>query len=187
MIDPTSAAPAFRPGGPIVLATHDAGWALAFAHESAAIAEALGAVLVQLHHVGSTAIPGIVAKPVIDMLAVVTSVDALDSHAAALVALGYEAMGEFGIAGRRYFRKGTAAGVRTHQVHAFGSGSGEIARHLDFRDYLCAHPEEARAYEALKIALARDCHEDIAAYTDRKTEFIRERERRAVAWTGIGP
>ncbi len=134
-----------------------------------------------LHHIGSTAIPGIVAKPVIDLLGVVPSVGVLDRREQQLVALGYEAMGEFGIPGRRYFRKKTPDGDPTHHLHVFATGSPEIDRHLDFRDYLRAFPAEAAAYAALKQDLAtRAGSRD--EYSDGKTEFIRAIEQRAAAW-----
>jgi GrpB-like predicted nucleotidyltransferase (UPF0157 family) len=166
----------------IVLAPHSAAWAAAFAHEAAAVVDALPDVALTLHHIGSTAVPGLAAKPVIDMLGVVAAVEALDAHAGRLVALGYEAMGEYGIPGRRYFRRDAPDGVRTHQLHAFAAGSPEVARHLDFRDYLRAFPAEAAAYEALKRELAARWGGDGAAYTDGKTAFVRAAERRAAAW-----
>ena len=174
----------YRPGEAIVLAPHDAAWAAVFAREAAAISAALSDVGIELHHIGSTSIPGIVAKPVIDMLGVVASLDALDARADRLAALGYEALGEFGIPGRRYFRRNAADGTRTHQLHAFAEGAGDVARHLDFRDYLRAFPEEAAAYETLKRELASRCGSDMRAYSDGKTEFIRAAERRAAAWKG---
>lgn len=169
----------YWPGGPIVLASHDPRWSLDFEQESAAVTAALGDLLVAIHHIGSTAIPGIVAKPVIDLLAVVTEVEALDLRAHLLEDLGYEAMGEFGIAGRRYFRKKSQRGARTHQIHAFARESAEIARHLAFRDYLREHPDEAQKYERLKLELARKFASDIEGYTNGKTEFIRGIEGRA--------
>lgn len=172
----------YRPGATIVLAPHDPGWATAFAREASAITNALAGLSVELHHIGSTAISDIVAKPVIDMLAIVPSVDALDARAHLLTALGYEALGEFGIPGRRYFRKNALDGARTHQLHAFAAGSPHIERHLDFRDFLRAFPAEAAAYETLKKELAARCGSDMAAYSDGKTEFIRRVERRAAAW-----
>ena len=171
----------YKPGDAIVLAAHSAGWAARFAHEAAAIAAAVDDLPVELHHIGSTAIPRIVAKPVIDMLAVVPTLDALDVRAPRLAALGYEALGEFGIPGRRYLRKNAHDGVRTHQLHAFASGSPEALRHLDFRDYLRAFPEEAVAYAALKQNLAERCGGDMRAYSDGKTAFIRAVERRSAA------
>ena len=172
----------FRSDGPIVLAPHNAAWAAAFEREAAAIVDALADLYITVHHIGSTAIPGIVAKPVIDMLGVVPEVEALDVHAHRLAALGYEACGEFGIPGRRYFRKTSPDRVRTHQLHAFAAGSPEAERHLAFRDYLRAVPAEAIAYEALKQDLARRCGADANAYGDGKTEFIRAVDRRAAAW-----
>lgn len=162
-----------------MLSPHNPSWAGQFVDESSLAIAALGDVLIELHHIGSTAIPGIVAKPVIDMLAVVTSVDALDSSSPHLATLGYEALGEFGIPGRRYFRKDSAAGVRTHQLHAFAIGSDHIERHLGFRDYLRAHSGQAHAYELLKKVLAERYAGDMGAYSHGKTDFIREIERRA--------
>ncbi len=176
------------PSKRIVLAAHDPAWQHAFAHEAARIRPAFGAHLVALHHIGSTAIPGIRAKPVIDILAVVADVHALDLQTRHFEALGYEVMGEFGLSGRRYFRMDDSAGVRTHQVHAYAPASaGEIARHLDFRDYLCHHPDVARAYSALKESLIEQCHDDMACYSHGKTAFIRDVEQRALAWRRDAP
>ena len=166
----------------VVLEPYRAEWATHFAHEADAVRTALGEVLLELHHIGSTAIPGIVAKPIIDMLAVVRDVALLDRHAAALVAFGYESKGAFGIPGRRYFRRNDAAGVRTHHLHAFAIGSIEIEKHLRFRDYLRAHPADAQAYASLKRELARRCAGDGTAYTDGKSEFIANIDQRATLW-----
>jgi GrpB-like predicted nucleotidyltransferase (UPF0157 family) len=172
----------YKPGGAIVLAPHDAAWAAAFEREASAVLNALSDLVIELHHIGSTAVPDIVAKPVIDMLGVVPAVEELDARAHRLAALGYEALGEFGIPGRRYFQKNAADGARTHQLHAFAVGSPAVRRHLDFRDYLRAFPAEAAAYAALKQDLAARCGSDTHAYTDGKAEFIRAVERRAAAW-----
>jgi GrpB-like predicted nucleotidyltransferase (UPF0157 family) len=171
------------PGSMIVLTEHDPTWADAFSHEAQRLGPALGALLIELHHIGSTAVPGILAKPVIDILAIVSDVHALDAQAANLQALGYEVMGEFGLPGRRYFRKDNSAGVRTHQVHAYASASAsEIERHLNFRDYLREHPATADAYCDLKQALVEQCVDDMGCYSDGKTAFIREVEQRAAIW-----
>jgi GrpB-like predicted nucleotidyltransferase (UPF0157 family) len=182
MSDASSSERRYKPGAAIVLAPHSATWAIAFQREASAILDALADVPIDLHHVGSTAIPGIVAKPVIDMLAVAPTIEVLDEHADRISALGYEALGEFGIAGRRYFRKNAPDGTRTHQLHAFAVDSPEIQRHLDFRDYLRAFPAEADAYAVLKQGLAARCGDDMRAYSDGKTDFIRAVERRAAAW-----
>lgn len=182
MEDESSSEQRYTPGGTIVLAAHSVTWAAAFEREVAGILAALSELPLEVHHIGSTAIPEIVAKPVIDMLGVVPTVDALDVRAHRLATLGYEALGEFGIPGRRYFRKNAPDGVRTHQLHAFAAGSPEIARHLDFRDYLRAFPAEAAAYAALKQELAGRCGSDEHSYGDGKAEFIRGVELRASAW-----
>jgi GrpB-like predicted nucleotidyltransferase (UPF0157 family) len=186
MVDASFSDQWYTPGGVIVLAPHNATWAAAFECEASAVLDALSDLPIELHHIGSTAIPGIVAKPVIDMLGIVPAVEALDARAPRLAVLGYEALGEFGIPGRRYFRKNAPDGARTHQLHAFAAGSPEIQRHVDFRDYLRAFPTEAAAYAALKQRLAARCGGDMHAYSDGKTEFIRAVERRAAAWRQRG-
>ena len=182
MADASHSPQRYVPGEAIVLAPSNDAWPDAFARESSAILDVLSDLGIELYHIGSTAIPGIVAKPVIDMLGVVRSVEELDAHAHRLTALGYEALGEFGIVGRRYFRKNAPDGVRTHQLHAFAVGSPEIKRHLDFRDYLRAFPTDAAAYETLKQQLAACSGGDMRAYSEGKTDFIRGIERRAAEW-----
>jgi GrpB-like predicted nucleotidyltransferase (UPF0157 family) len=171
------------PSTEILPAEADPGWSEAFRLEARRIRAAFGALLIELHHIGSTAVPGLPAKPVIDILAVVSNVRALDAQTAQFEALGYEVMGEFGLPGRRYFRRDDSNGVRTHQVHAYAAeSSSEIERHLNFRDYIREHPETARAYANLKQRLADDCHGDMRCYSDGKTAFIREIEQRAALW-----
>jgi GrpB-like predicted nucleotidyltransferase (UPF0157 family) len=150
--------------------------------ETARLRGAFGNLFLDLQHIGSTAVPGLLAKPVIDILAVVPRVEALDPRRDVWEALGYEVMGEFGLPGRRYFRKDDSSGRRTHQVHAYRDGSPEVTRHLDFRDYLRASPSVAEAYGALKRRLAEECAGDTRCYSDGKTEFIRDIERRAAIW-----
>ena len=163
---------------------YDPRWPQEFAAASAEVAAALGENLLDIHHIGSTAIPGMHAKPVIDMLAVVADLGAIDARDAQMRALGYEPMGEFGIAGRRYFRRDNGAGKRTHQVHAFEKGSPHVQRHLAFRDFMRAHPEPAAQYAALKRRLTDAHPNDIEAYMDGKDAFIKETEARAIDWAG---
>ena len=153
-----------------------------FAAESAAVTRALGFNVVAIHHIGSTAIPPIHAKPVIDMLVEVLDHGETDGCNAAMEALGYEPRGEFGIPGRRFFRKNDASGVRTHHIHAFVAGSPEIGRHLAFRDFMRAHPEHAAQYSMLKQKLAAAHSHDIEAYMDGKDAFIKETDRKAALW-----
>ncbi len=162
----------------IHMVPHAPHWRQEFESEAAQITAALGAGVVAVHHVGSTAIPGIYAKPVLDLLLVVQSVDALDVRQPEMEALGYEARGEYGIPGRRFFRRDNEAGDRTHQIHAFENGSPQIAQHLAFRDYMIAHPETAQEYSDLKRRLAAEHPNDSKAYMDGKDAFIQEIDRR---------
>ena len=166
----------------ITVVPYDPRWPEAFAAEAGAVATALGGNLLEIHHIGSTAIAGIHAKPVIDLLAVVSDLALLDRDAPRMAALRYEVMGEFGITGRRYFRRNNAAGQRTHQVHAFQSGSPNVARHLAFRDFMRAHPALAAHYGELKQRLAEAFPNDVEAYMDGKDGFIKEMQAKALAW-----
>lgn len=161
---------------------HDPQWRDAFAAEAAHLAAALGVDVAAIHHIGSTAIPGIHAKPVIDLLVEVDDIEAIDARSGAMEALGYQVMGEFGIPGRRYFRKDDRHGTRTHQVHAFQAGSPQAERHLAFRDYMIAHPAEAQRYSELKRKLAEEYPYDMDGYIDGKDGFIKEMDRRAAQW-----
>lgn len=161
---------------------NDPRWSHEFERAAAELAAVLGANLVAIHHIGSTAVPGIHAKPIIDLLPVVRDLSAVDARTPALEKLGYEALGELGIAGRRYLRRCDAAGQRTHHVHVFEQHSPHITRHLAFRDFLRAHPEQAQHYSALKQRLAAAHPDDWNAYCDEKDAFVQPLERQAMAW-----
>ena len=160
---------------------HDQGWTEQFRSEAAKIAEILGERVVGVHHIGSTAISNISAKPTIDLLVQVHSIAAVDSLDPEMTRRGYEPRGENGIPGRRYFVKGSDE-LHTHHVHVFQTGDPHIERHLDFRDYMRAHPKEAQAYGQLKERLARAFPEDIEGYMSGKDGFIKEMDRKARAW-----
>ena len=168
----------------IHVVSHDPVWASKFEVEAGRIAEAVADTLVRIHHVGSTAIPQTKAKPIIDILLEVVSLEALDQKTRRLEALGYESMGEFGIPGRRYFRLDDSEGVRTHQVHAFEAGVQNVVRHVAFRDYMRAHPVWAVEYGALKESLSNAHPHDRDAYVNGKDAFVKEHERRALIWMG---
>ena len=161
---------------------HDPRWRDAFAAEAGLVAAALGEGAVAIHHVGSTAIPGIYAKPIIDLLVELRDLAEADARSPAMEARGYQVMGEYGIPGRRYFRKDDADGIRTHHVHAFQTGSAEVRRHLAFRDYLISHPDDARHYGELKRRLAEEHPTSMDAYMDGKDPFIQEIDRKAALW-----
>lgn len=164
----------------VTIEPHRESWRTDFAHEARRLESALGPALKILHHIGSTAVPGLWAKPIIDILAEVISVEAIDGCGPEMERLGYEVMGEFGIAGRRYFRKNDASGARSHHVHAFAAGSPSVTRHLAFRDYLRTHPAVAAEYSALKLRLLEACNGDLQTYVDGKDAFVKDVERKAL-------
>ncbi len=167
-------------GMKVHVAPYDPSWPTEFTAEADCIRAALAGVAVAVHHIGSTAIPGIFAKPIIDILLEVDDIQTLDAFSSALAELRYEAKGEFGIPGRYYFRKNDHKGTRTHQVHAFVHHSPHIERHLAFRDYLNAHADTAQAYSELKRSLVQSCNGDFDAYMDGKDAFIKDVEQKAL-------
>ncbi|MET0621418.1 MAG: GrpB family protein [Pyrinomonadaceae bacterium] len=166
----------------VEVVAHDPRWRDAFEAEAGRVAAALGENVVAVHHVGSTSIPNIYAKPVVDLLVEVRDIGEVDGRSPAMESLGYEVMGEYGIPGRRYFRKDNREGIRTHHVHAFGAGSAEAERHLTFRDYMIAHPADAQRYSELKRKLAEEHPQSMDAYMDGKDGFVKEMDRRAARW-----
>lgn len=165
----------------IEVVPHDPRWAQQFQAEAVQLVEVLGTEVAAIHHIGSTAIPGIRAKPIIDVLVEVRDIEAVDAFNETLQERGYIPKGEHGIPGRRFFIKGTEE-IRSHHIHIFERGDPEVNRHLDFRDYLRAHPEEARAYSDLKKELALRHPEDIESYVAGKDDLIKALDRRAQAW-----
>lgn len=160
----------------VVIQEYDSKWEQAFQEEKQALQAILKDNCVDIHHIGSTSVPGLAAKPIIDIMPVVKSLVAVDQAAGEFQAIGYEFLGEFGIPGRRYLRKG--GDNRTHNVHIFAqSDTLNISRHLGFRDYLRAHPDARDAYVALKRKLALRFSYDVMAYNAGKDAFIKEIER----------
>lgn len=169
-----------RPAGTIILAPYDPAWPALFEEERSRLQAAIGEWAADIQHVGSTAVPGLAAKPIIDIAVHLRApVDALKCITP-LVELGYECLGEFGIPGRVYFRKRTDSpltgqshgGVgRTHQIHMYETGHEQYEKQIFFRDYLRSHPDAAQEYEALKLDLAAR-HNDVEEYAMAKSEFV---------------
>lgn len=165
----------------VVVVPHDPRWATQFEQEKALLLPVFGDELLAVHPIGSTAVPGLPAKPIIDILPVVRHIERVAEFYPALRALGYECLGEFGIPGRCYCRKG--GDHRTHQLHIFGQDSAhDIRRHLAVRDYLRTHEQARVAYAQLKQRLAALYPEDIEAYGDGKDAFVQSLEKQALEW-----
>ncbi|MFD1034913.1 GrpB family protein [Sphingomonas hankookensis] len=134
-----------------------------------------------VHHIGSTSIPGIPAKPMLDLLGVAATEDDLDGITSGLERLGYVARGAFGLPGRRYFiRDGDDSGERLVNLHCWVAGDPAIDRHLAFRDHLRSDPDLARDYAALKVRCAADNPDDLGGYCDCKDAWIKRVEADAV-------
>ena len=159
---------------------YDPNWITEFEKESKELENQIGEIINNIYHIGSTAVPGLKAKPIIDMILDVKSLSELDSQNSKLGNLGYEGMGENGIIGRRFYKKG--GNNRTHQIHAFKSGDPNIIRHLAFRDYLIEHKEIAIEYGELKFEIAQRVNNDIGKYCDEKDDFIKHHEIIALNW-----
>lgn len=165
----------------VVVTDYQEKWNQMFKRESQKIKDIFGNELIDIHHIGSTSVQGLKAKPVIDLMPIVKKIESVDLFNDQMEDLGYEPLGELGIIGRRYFRKG--GNNRTHHVHVFQFDNIEdINRHLAFRDYLRAHFEEAKLYGDLKKNLAEQFPTDIASYMDGKDAFIKELEKKALSW-----
>ncbi len=170
----------------VELVPHSPQWAEIAQTEGARLKAALGDTLLRVEHMGSTAIPGIMAKPIIDFIPIVTSLDTLDAAQSKVEALGYDYLGEFGIPTRRYCRlNDPLTGKRKFQLHCFAQDSPQIARHLAFRDYLQAHPEKAREYEAEKRRAAARHPDNVLLYNDAKNDWIKRTEQEALAWAAL--
>lgn len=163
----------------ITVVDYDPDWPRQFQAEAARIRAVLGDNCTAIYHIGSTAVPGLAAKPILDIMPVVENLEAVDRAAPAFEAMGYEYLGEFGIPGRRYLRKG--GDERTHQLHIFArTDRANITRHLAVRDYLRAHREAREEYARLKRALARQFPYDIDGYCLGKEGFVQALEQAAL-------
>lgn len=164
----------------IEVVAYCAAWPSSFAAEKDLIENFIPIGDMQIYHIGSTAVPMLAAKPVIDILLVTDDVSKLDDCAGAFEKINYTCKGEFGIPGRRYYQKG--GHLRSHQIHAFSGGAERVTKFLAFKHYLINHPEIATEYAALKIAAAFNCAHDINKYSQLKQEFIAHHEPLAIAW-----
>ena len=160
----------------VELVDHDPSWAELYEQEAARLRPVFDGALVGMEHIGSTSVPGLCAKPIVDVLVGLRELELTDEQIAAVVELGYLFLGEHGLPGRLFFRKNP----RTHHVHVVEHGGEHWDRQLTFRDALRADEEERHRYDTFKRRLAAEGHPR-EVYTELKTPFIREVEARARA------
>ena len=162
---------------PIIIEDYDPHWPLRFEAIRERLASVLGTFATAIEHVGSTAVPGLPAKPIIDIDVLLKSVEDLPQVVATLTAIGYQHQGTLGIPGRDVLK---APGHDIHHhLYVCSTPGTEFLRHIAFRDYLRSHPKDAEDYARLKHSLAGKFSVDRDAYTHAKTDFIEEILQRA--------
>ncbi len=170
---------------PIVIVDYDPQWPLRFEAARTALTRAVGGLLVSIEHVGSTAVPALAAKPIIDIMPGIRRFEDGYECVAPLETLGYMYQGENGIPGRHYFDhfdEDDARGTGIQHVHMLVGGSDPWTGHILFRDLLRANPHEAEQYARLKRSLAERYRHDREAYTEAKSTFIKGALGTANAW-----
>ena len=161
------------PDGTVKLVPHSSEWQLHFETEKARLQESIGAYVVDIQHIGSTAIPGIKAKPIIDMMAGLRKPNLWQACVAPLRAMGYEPYtGPVDLPDWHLFIK-NQNGRKTHHVHLVPWNGDFWTSRMLFREYLLRHPEVAEKYEELKLRLAKQYPNNRAAYTHDKGDFVR--------------
>jgi GrpB-like predicted nucleotidyltransferase (UPF0157 family) len=154
-------------------------WSHVFQMEAQFLSTIFGDEIIRFEHFGSTSVQGMKAKPVIDMMSIVKDIENIDSFNDKMSSLGYDVVGEWGIPGRRLFRKGGEN--RSHHIHFYQSNNPQIERHLIFRDYLRTHPEEVARYSSFKEELSMR-FDNTSGYSPAKKTFVTEMEQQALRW-----
>ncbi len=165
----------------VELVPHNPEWSQLAEEEAKRILEQLSVPVIGVYHIGSTSIPGIKAKPILDFVIEVEDLDDIIRSTEMLGELGYISKGEYGIPGRQFFTKDTD-GERSHHLHVFQQGHPDIERHLVFRDFLRANPEAAHKYEIIKEKLAKRFPKESGNYTEAKSDFILSMDEVARYW-----
>ncbi|GGB12191.1 GrpB family protein [Macrococcus hajekii] len=167
----------------VKVVAYDSIWQHLYLDEMNKLKEIFKGQMIEIFHIGSTAVPGLVSKPIIDMMLVVKDISQVDLLNEPLIRLGYEPKGENGIKGRRYFQKGQDN--RSHHLHIYQTGDENIKRHLAFRDYLRTFSGEAERYGHLKAELAKLYLFDIDSYIAGKNIFVQVMEIKALDWYDV--
>jgi GrpB-like predicted nucleotidyltransferase (UPF0157 family) len=166
-------------GRPVYTADYDPHWPATFEQLRGLIAGALAGLALRIEHIGSTAVSGLAAKPIIDLDVVIGTVADLPAITTRLRTLGYQPEGDLGIPGREAFT--TPPGAPSHHLYVCARDSRELARHLAFRDFLRSHPDVADVYAELKRSLASQFRDGKTDYAEAKAAFIEQ----ALATSGV--
>ena len=156
-------------------------WPAEFEEEAARLRLLLGPELLHVHHIGSTSVPGLASKPIIDLLPIVRDIHHMDDCAPLFELHGYQIWGEYGLIGRRFLTKDRAE-YRTHNIHVYQKSNPQIERHLAFCAYLRAHEQIREEYAVVKRAAYAQHPANVDAYNDGKDAWIKRVEKVAIAW-----
>ena len=167
--------------GSFRIAFYNPKWKAVYEREANRILGAVVSTGARLYHVGSTSVPGIHAKPILDVLMAVSSLENLDAVKGKIEQLGYQARGEYGLEGRRYFVLKKEGKTYVH-LHCWQEERVEILRHIIFRSYLQHNPEMAKKYDAVKLEVLRQTGLSRSAYQDSKAPIIDEIMAKAQQW-----
>ena len=169
----------------IEIVEYDPNWKNLYREEESKIKNIINDILISIHHIGSTSIENLKAKPIIDILAVVDDINKVDRYNDDFANIGYKAMGENGIAKRRFFMKDyiddNGTQKRFSHIHIFDiNNKFDIERHLAFRDFLRVNKNIAEEYVKIKLEALKNCNNDIELYCDYKDKFIKDIEKKAL-------
>ena len=156
----------------VVVQVYDECWEQDFLQIEKELREVLGELALRIEHVGSTAVRGLSAKPVIDIDVVIKDYSQFDNVVSSLKQIGYHHEGDLGIAGREAFKYTGKEHLKKHHLYVCPLDSNELKRHTAFRDYLRSHPEAVREYSRIKETGARLFPYDIEKYIEYKSPFI---------------
>lgn len=169
----------------IEIVDYDPNWKNLYREEESKIKNIINDILISIHHIGSTSVENLKAKPIIDILVVVDDINKVDSYNDDFADIGYKAMGENGIAKRRFFMKDNiddnGTQKRFSHIHIFDiNNKFDIERHLAFRDFLRYNKNIAEEYVKIKLEALQNCNNDIELYCNYKDKFIKDTEKTAL-------
>lgn len=164
----------------VIVTPYNSSWPAVYEKEEPLLTNIFKETLTSICHIGSTSIPGLSAKPIIDILITLKKISHLEPLIPELLKLGYAYFGEFGVPGRYFFPKGELK--RTHHLHIYEKKNKDLIRYIAFREYLKQNSIRFKEYETLKIELANTFPNDLDAYCDGKDILVKEIEKEALAW-----
>jgi len=169
---------------------YDPKWPMMYEQEKSRLLSTWDDQVITIYHIGSTSVPGLKAKPIVDIMIIIKDESKISDRDEDMISLGYRCRGECldqgGTPGRFYYSK-DIGGLRTYQVHVLQKGHFDIKQKLDFRDYLRSHPEVAKEYGVLKTKLIDENTKGIFEYIAGKDEFVRDCIAKAAKWRNTEP